>query len=250
MSPHIYVHFLPSLLDPSALRGGVAVVIDVLRASTTIVHALANGAESVIPCEEVEAARATAANLPAGQVLLGGERQGVLIDGFDLDNSPSRYTPDVVAGKTIVFTTTNGTRALQRAATADRILVGAFVNINAIIGSLLAKPRPHIHLICAGTGGRITAEDCLFAGAVAAGILEQVDESAEIDDQARVAIDFFRARNRDRDTFLNAMFDSLGGKDLRKLGLAADIERAAVWNLFDTVPEYCSQSGRIQANRR
>lgn len=247
MSPNVCVHFLPSLLDPAALRGGTAVVIDILRASTTIVHALVNGAEAVIPCEEIEAARSAAANLPAGQVLLGGERQGVLIDGFDLDNSPLRYTSDVVAGKTIVFTTTNGTRALQRSASADRVLVGAFVNINSICNALLSQMPPHVHLVCAGTGGRITAEDCLFAGAVASGVRDEMGQSVELDDSARLAVDFFQARNRSRESFLEAMFGSLGGKDLRKLGLEADIERAAAWNLFDIVPEYFPQPGRIRS---
>ena len=86
MSRELSVHFLPQLFEPGELRGGIAVVIDVLRASTTIVHALAAGAQTVVPCAEVDQAHQVAANLSTNNVLLGGEREGRLIPGFDLDN--------------------------------------------------------------------------------------------------------------------------------------------------------------------
>src|SRR5690242_5734390 len=115
MSRPILVHLLPTLFEPADLRGGVAVVIDVLRATSTIVQALAAGATSVVPCGEIDEARAIAAKAAPGSVLLGGERKGVTIPGFDLGNSPGDYTSDVVTGKKLIFTTTNGTRALLRA---------------------------------------------------------------------------------------------------------------------------------------
>src|SRR5262245_10548300 len=124
----VHVHLLPSLAPPGRLGGGVAVVIDVLRATTTIVHALAAGCACVRPCAEVEEARTLAGSLPAGKVLLGGERGGAPIPGFDLGNSPREYTPAVCRGLTLVLTTTNGTRALLRAAEAERVLVAAFCN--------------------------------------------------------------------------------------------------------------------------
>ena len=111
MSRDCRVHFLPTMFDPHDLRGGMAVMLDVLRASTTLTHALAEGATAVLPCEHVEQARQLAANPQGGEsVLLGGEREGRLIDGFDLDNSPLSYTGWRVRQRTIVFTTTNGTR--------------------------------------------------------------------------------------------------------------------------------------------
>src|SRR5919201_7009620 len=94
--PHdkdVQVHLLPQLIPPGRLAGGVAVVVDVLRATTTIVHALAAGCVAVRPCATVEEARALADRLPAGKVLLGGERQGLPLQGFDLGNSPREYTP-------------------------------------------------------------------------------------------------------------------------------------------------------------
>ncbi|MBS0265265.1 MAG: 2-phosphosulfolactate phosphatase, partial [Planctomycetes bacterium] len=89
MSRPVFVHLLPSLFEPEDLQGGVAVVIDVLRATSTIVYALHAGAQRVIPCGEIDEARKTAAGLPAGTALLGGERGGLRISGFDLGNSPA-----------------------------------------------------------------------------------------------------------------------------------------------------------------
>src|ERR1051326_320070 len=115
----IAVHLVPGLVAPGELAGGVAVVVDVLRASTTIVHALAAGCVAVRPCAEVADARALAEQLPAGKLLLGGERGGSPLPGFDLGNSPREYTPARCGGTILVLTTTNGTAALLRAAEAD-----------------------------------------------------------------------------------------------------------------------------------
>src|ERR1041384_8191351 len=109
MSRTINVHLLPILVEPHELAGKLVVVIDVLRATTMIIHALAAGAKAVIPFLEVAGARELAERLP-GQAVLGGERGGNRIAGFDLGNSPLEYTPAAVGGKTLVFTTTNGTR--------------------------------------------------------------------------------------------------------------------------------------------
>jgi 2-phosphosulfolactate phosphatase len=122
----VLVHLLPTHPAEGSLAGGVAVVIDVLRATTVIVHALAAGCRAVVPSGEIEEARCRAAGI-TGKVLLAGERRGVPIPGFDLGNSPGEYTAKVCKGATVVLTTTNGTRALLRAAEADRVLVAAFV---------------------------------------------------------------------------------------------------------------------------
>src|SRR5438132_1827020 len=105
----VQVHLLPELIPPNRLVDGLAVVVDVLRASTTIIHALAAGCTDVRPCAETEEARALAGQMRAGRVLLGGERGGVTPPGFDLGNSPREYTPSVCRGCTLVHTTTNGT---------------------------------------------------------------------------------------------------------------------------------------------
>src|SRR5262249_37810461 len=132
----VQVHLLPQLAPAGRLRGGLAVVIDVLRASTTIIHALAAGCTAVRPCTEVDEARALAGEMRAGRVLLGGERGGEPLAGFDLGNSPRTYTRKLCQGTTLVLTTTNGTRALLRAAEAERVLVAGFVNYSAVCEQL------------------------------------------------------------------------------------------------------------------
>src|SRR4051794_26818195 len=97
--PPISVHLLPTLIPPGALLGGLAVVVDVLRATTVMIHALASGCEAVIPCGEIEEARRIADDLPVEAAILAGERGGVPIDGFDLGNSPSAFTPEVCRDK-------------------------------------------------------------------------------------------------------------------------------------------------------
>ncbi len=146
MPPQIHVYALPKFADPDALAGGTAVVIDVLRAATTIVYALAAGAKTVIPCGEIEKARLIAAKFSPDEIILGGERGGMPIEGFDLGNSPEEYTPVRVRGKTIIFTTTNGTRALLHAKKAKQILLGAFVNASVVVERLIGQENVHLRL--------------------------------------------------------------------------------------------------------
>src|SRR4051794_34523263 len=105
--PKIFVHPHPGLIPQGALRGGVAIVVDVLRATTSMAHALASGCREIIPCAEIEEARAVATCVPPGESLLAGERGGLPIEGFGLGNSPEEFTPEVCRDKTIVMTTSN-----------------------------------------------------------------------------------------------------------------------------------------------
>ncbi len=234
-------------MPAGATAGGIAVVIDVLRASTTIATALAHGAAAVRPVAGIEEARGLAAVLGAG-TLLGGERGGVRIPGFDLGNSPLEYTPDRVAGKTIVITTTNGTAALHACREAREILVGALVNRTAVADEVrrLAGDSVPVHLVCAGTDGEITAEDVLAAGAIldaaAAGSVEALDESA------REAVAFFRrvASAVDVQSGLVAEFRrSPGGSNLVDLGMEADLPVAAAIDSLAVVPRLDRASGRL-----
>ena len=246
MTRNIRVHLLPILFEPEEVRGGCAVILDILRASTTITHALAHGASAVIPTLDIETARAAAATFPAADVLTGGEREGLLIPGFDLDNNPFAYSTERVAGKTIVFTTTNGTRALHRAALADRVIIGSFVNLSAVVSLLLADNRP-VHLVCAGTMGRITLEDALCAGAIAQGLVAAAggEIDSEPDDQLQLAVRLFRDAQASPDRFRDTMRSSFGGRNCRRLGFDEQIDRAATFDLFDIVPEYHANTGRI-----
>ncbi len=156
---------------PANLSDVTCVVFDVLRATSTIVTALAAGATGVLPVEEIAEALAWRRRQP--DVLLAGERGGVRIGTaltgereFDLGNSPREFTPERVAGKFIVTTTTNGTRALRACAGAAEVVVASFLNLGATARYLGSRPRRKIWLVCAGTGEGAALEDALAAGAL------------------------------------------------------------------------------------
>ncbi len=254
MPTSLAVHFLPALVAPEELIAADVVMIDVLRASTTITHALAAGATAVIPCREVEEARQLSANFARGTVVLGGERDGLPIAGFDLGNSPSEYTPAAVADKTVVFTTTNGTLALVQCRLAARVLIGSFVNLSAVAEQLPGE-RP-IHLLCAGTRGRITREDVLFAGALGEHLLSHVPDLTPINDQVRIALDCWRAGFPDAaargqrappEKLSLALESTQGGHNLQAIGLKHDIAAAAEWDRFKIVPQLDIATWRIVA---
>ncbi len=236
----VQVHLLPDLVPPGRLAGGVAVVIDVLRATTTIVHALAAGCVAVRPCGEVEEARTLADGMRAGRVLLGGERGGVPLPGFDLGNSPREYTGKLCKNNTLVLTTSNGTRALLRAAEAERILVAAFVNFSAVCEQLRHDPRP-IHIVCAGTEGEVSLEDTLLAGALIEFLCETME--VRLNDSARLAWDCFENHGR----LLEGAFEvSKGGAKLRSLGYDDDVKAAAQVDQFALVPELFREPLRVE----
>ena len=236
----VQVHLLPSLAPAGSLAGGLAVVIDVLRATTTVIYALAAGCTSILPCAEVEEARTRAGGLRAGRVLLGGERGGAPLPGFDLGNSPREYTPQVCRGRTLVLTTTNGTRALLRAAEAERALVAGFVNFSAVCEQLRGDARP-VHILCAGTEGAVTLEDVLLAG----GLVEVLCDQAAVclNDGARLAWDCFENHGR---VLLGALEVSQGGAVLRRLGYDEDIRAAARVDLVALVPELRRDPLRVE----
>jgi 2-phosphosulfolactate phosphatase len=153
------------------LRDAVCVVFDVLRATSTFVTALQNGAKAIVPVSEIAEALAWRQKQP--DVLLGGERDGVKIRAaqtggvdFNLGNSPREYTPEKVRGKTIVSTTTNGTRALRACAGAQTVLSASFLNLTATV-DFIKKLRPtQVVPVCAGTHENPALEDVLAAGAL------------------------------------------------------------------------------------
>jgi len=248
MSRTINVHLLPELVSPGRLDGATAVVIDLLRASTTIAAALAAGAQCVIPCLDVEEARRVAASVGANAVL-GGERGGLRIDGFDLGNSPAEYTRESVGGRTIVFTTTNGTRALTACGGAERVLLGALVNLSAVCRVLADCPR--VELVCAGTQGEITREDELAAGAFVVRLRQAAgEERVALNDQAQlVASDWLRTTSGagGQAALIEALRQSRGGRNLAAIHQDGDIALAAAIDSLDVVPRFDAGTGRIIA---
>ncbi|MGA2788248.1 MAG: 2-phosphosulfolactate phosphatase, partial [Verrucomicrobiota bacterium] len=161
---------LPALAKRD-LRNATCVVFDVLRATSTIVTALHNGARAIMPVSEIAEALACRRKQP--DLLLGGERDGVKIRAaqtggvdFDLGNSPREYTPEKVRGKTIVSTTTNGTRALRACAGAQTVLAASFLNLTATAKFIRQHQPAEVLLVCAGTRENVATEDVLAAGAL------------------------------------------------------------------------------------
>lgn len=239
MTCQVEVRFTPAefrSLGESDLSRTTCVVFDVLRATSSIVTALAAGARGILPVSEIAEALAWRERQPG--VLLAGERDGLRIGSaltggveFDLGNSPREFSPDAVLGKLIVTTTTNGTRALRACAGAEELLIGSFLNLSATIRHLAQRPRKRICLVCAGTGEDAALEDTLAAGAVCEGLASVVAVAAHFGDSARIA----------RGTFLHArdrLADALGeARNARRLlrlpELSDDVKFCVRQDVFD-----------------
>lgn len=239
------VYFLPSQVSPAELAGRTVVVIDILRATTTIVQALWSGARDVIPCREIDEARKIAQDL-RGDAVLGGERGGRPIPDFELGNSPAEYTHQSVGGKTVVMTTTNGTRAIQACRGGTRVLLGAFVNYSALLAELANSPD--VALVCAGTDRHITSEDVLFAGAVVSGLRAKRVELVDTNDEAELAAAAWQTAVGDlsRATQLRSALEaSRGGRNLLALGYAGDILAATQVDSSPILAEVVVEQGKI-----
>ncbi len=206
----------------------LAVVIDVLRATSVICQALAAGFGRVICVGEVEQALA----LAAPGVVLGGERANVRPEGFDYGNSPREYADVDGAGRTLVLTTTNGTRLLLAAAArCDTVLVGSLLNLDAVVAAVRASGADEVAVLAAGVEGAFAIDDVYVAGRIAAGIGGEPDESAS-------------AAIRLAQTFASAE-DGIGGgqsaANIRHVGLAEDIAWCAQESLLDLAPRVVRQ---------
>ncbi|MCG6157482.1 2-phosphosulfolactate phosphatase [Rubinisphaera margarita] len=234
---------LPQLATPEILANSRVVVIDILRASSTICTALANGSEVVIPCEDVETAHQLKRDAAANPPLLGGERGGVKLPDFDLGNSPREYDEETVSGRSIVFTTTNGTRALHRSVSAAQVAVGCFLNCEAVVDWLESGNQPVV-LMCAGTDGHITLEDCLFAGLLADRLVQR-NQQLPIDDPTRICLDVYHTAASRLDGTLLQLRSSRGGQNLQNLGMGEDINYCAQVDILDLVPVWDPTANRI-----
>lgn len=244
------VHDLPQAVAPKVLAGATVVVIDLLRASTTICTALANGATQVRPFLEIDDALRAAEEVGRATVLLGGERGGTIIPGFDLGNSPAEYMPARVAGKQILFTTTNGTRALQHSHLAERIVVGAMVNVATVARSI--RDEPNVHILCAGTGGNATREDLLAAGALVSRLMDASNEW-QITKQAGAALreweEITSAALAAKQSVSERLADELrrtpGGENLLAIGHEHDLRLCAQIDTLSVVPHFNPARGLI-----
>ena len=255
-------------MEADALNEGTAVIIDILRASSTMITALQNGATRVIPCGTTEEAFRLRDRSPQDSILLGGERGGVKIQGFDFGNSPAEYNTVAVAGRTVVFTTTNGTKAILKASTAATILIGAFLN-RAAIADRLRQEHRNTHLVCAGTDGIVTGEDVLFAGAIVDELIghnvpesqNSVSASWTLNDSAVMAWSLWRKTVADiaqgdaktptqltSEQLAQAMRNTQGGRNLVSLGYDSDISLCSQLDQFRIIPELDRVQNCLRAN--
>lgn len=267
------VYALPELLPehsglPCVYDYGIA--IDVLRATTVITTALAAGACRIVPFvsteETLEAKKNWIKTVQAdhsqeeSQLLLGGERKGVRIEGFDLANSPADYTAETVAGKTIFFSTTNGTKAILSKA-AKQMIAASFLNANTVFRFLDACPEEtKVAFVCAGTDGQTTTEDLLLAGCLVDRIANAPRQSpiscnvqAETTRQmwCEVLQSFFDHHPKSRhDLHTDAFYrhlasvlkNSRGGANVVRIGLVSDLVLAARIDSLDVLPLLRDQS--------
>jgi 2-phosphosulfolactate phosphatase len=180
------VLFSPIVADELYFTGKTSVVIDVLRASSTIVTALKNGAKEIVPVATVEFAVKVSGGMFGGQTLLGGERNTKKIEGFALGNSPLEYEEKIVNGKSIVFYTTNGTKALAKAKFSEHLFVCSFLNLNAIAKHLVSLQN-NVEIICAGRNNFFSLEDTVCAGKLVAEIISMNPE-VELNDSVYAAL--------------------------------------------------------------
>ncbi|QEG33153.1 2-phosphosulfolactate phosphatase [Bythopirellula goksoeyrii] len=246
------VHYLPQFVAESDLAGSTVIVVDLLRASTTICHALKAGASAVVPLLEIGDVADRVEKLGRENVVLGGERGGELIEGFDLGNSPAEYTPDQVFGRTVLFTTTNGTRALLHSRIAERVFVGAAVNRVAVATAVLSAQR--VDILCAGTNGIVTREDILAAGAITDEMLRlsgpdlwQTNEWADSAHREwqELLIGAKANRRSPSEQLAWELKSTPGGKNLLAIGHEEDLRLCAQLDTLAVVPEWDSSTGQI-----
>ncbi|MDQ8735567.1 2-phosphosulfolactate phosphatase [Paenibacillus sp. LHD-38] len=226
----MHVQVISSVNEASSARfhHKTAIIIDVLRATSTIIAALSAGASCVIPAETVMEARA----LQRPGDLLGGERFCRKIAGFDLGNSPEEYTEQIVAGKRIVLTTTNGTRAIHKSMRADYVLTASLLNAEACARAAIDLRRDVV-ILCAGSHDEFAIEDGLCAGLVLDKLHSISQVSIEMDDFGSAMLALYRNRSQNvKETIMNGMT----GKKLLKLGMKKDIEACSAIDIYHDVP--------------
>ncbi len=227
------VFMTPAEAIPAEVAGRTVVVIDVLRASSSIVEAMASGARTIFPVASIEEAIRLANTLGRDGVLLCGERRSLTIEGFDLGNSPGDFTPERVGGKTLVMTTTNGTASMAAAAGAGRVVVGALLNLDAVVEDLVRTGAEPVFL-CSGREGRFGLDDAVTAGRMIVALMEaRPDVEWTMNDGARAALALGRAFDGDA---ASLFAETAAGRQVADAGLEADLAFCAQTNLRDVLP--------------
>jgi 2-phosphosulfolactate phosphatase len=232
----IDVFFGPAGLTASDVAGRVVVVIDVLRASTSIATALANGARAVIPVDSTEEVVTRAKAFERSEVKLAGERQMRPIPGFDLGNSPREFSREVVEGKTVLLSTTNGTTAIASLQGPRDVVIGSYVNFSAVLAMLRAALRggADIAILCAGRDKQFSLEDAACAGRfVHHAIRRRTDVAVNDAAFASMLID-----RRYSDNLMRLFSASAHGRALSEAGYGDDLADCAAIDAHPVIPIY------------
>ncbi len=211
----------------------VVVAIDVLRACSTIVTALCRGARGVVPVPDLDHAAKIASNLDPSSYLLGGERGGYRIDQYHCGNSPLEYTREVVRGRTVILSTTNGTVAMHKGRKAERLLVGCFLNIDRVVEAVCASGRDLI-IICSGQKGQVSLEDTLCAGY----LLDKLWNGARpagVSDATRMAFALYDSHRHCLDATLR---EGAHAQWLASKGFGEDVDYCFRFNALPVLPRY------------
>jgi 2-phosphosulfolactate phosphatase len=227
----VRVYFSPSHIDELLLRDKTVVVIDVLRASTTITYAMAAGAREIIPVGSVDQAMKIVGNLFSTSTILCGERGGKRIEGFKLGNSPAEYTKEAVEGKSLILTTTNGAVALTKSKYARHCYVSSFVNLSAtvnLLANLSDLEETGLTILCSGREDDFSVEDATCAGLLLDALAKQ--RPFDLSDGARTVLSIAKEYGSD---ILGTLQQSDHGKYLTSIGFADDIVTSSQ---IDSVP--------------
>lgn len=232
----IDLNFSQSHVDELQLRDKHVVVIDVLRSSTTVIAALQNGAREVIPVASIESAVKVSGSLFGDVTLRGGERNGKMIQGFNLGNSPLEYTELMVRGKSIIFCTTNGSVAMAKCRYARSMAVGAFVNMSALI-EYIRGLNMDVLLLCAGrppATGAFSLEDSVCTGMIVHSLLNhQAGGDVVLTDASQAALSLYKSFGRSVKKMLK---NTDHGKYLIEIGFSKDIDFCAEVDAIPIVP--------------
>ena len=225
MKNTIDVCLSPKLIDLYDLEGKIVVVVDILRATSVMVTAMANGASEIIPVATLDEAK----EYQKKGFLCAAERGGAQVEGFTLDNSPFSYMSEEIKGQPIVITTTNGTLAITKSVAADEVLVGAFINIAALT-KYIAGQHKDVIIHCAGWKGKTNMEDTLFAGALTDLLRDTHDLAC---DTAHLALNYYLSV---KDCLFETVKNSAHAKRLNKLQIIKDIEFCTTQSTYDVIP--------------
>jgi 2-phosphosulfolactate phosphatase len=229
---HVDIQFLPSPPDPKILANRVVIVIDVLRATSVMVHALSEGAIEIIPVATVEEAFQRMKSFPSGTTLLGGERGSRKIEGFDLGNSPKEYIAERVRGKRLILTTTNGTKAFHFVSSGEEIMVGSFFNIGATAERCFELDRD-LFIFLSGDKGNFSLEDTVCGGMLINLIIKRRKKPIDLTDASHTSHILYQ---RFKDNLLESFRLSHHGRELIDLGLEEDLLYCAQMDTTNIVP--------------